>query len=125
MTEELAAWPAATPVAVLKKTLVGLALGADLVLDLARAGPIDSGALSFFRRLGERQRTMGGRLHLTGLDPSIADEIERSGLAPEIVWLIRHHQVETAGTAGVVFGGEPLPGPLLNLNPSSTGGSSR
>jgi uncharacterized protein len=34
MTEELAAWPAATPVAVLKKTLVGLALGADLVLDL-------------------------------------------------------------------------------------------
>ncbi|MFZ4629513.1 MAG: SulP family inorganic anion transporter [Blastocatellia bacterium] len=98
---------------------------ADLVLDLARAGPIDSGALSFFRRLGERQRTMGGRLHLTGLDPSIADEIERSGLAPEIVWLIRHHQVETAGTAGVVFGGEPLPGPLLHLNPSSTGGSSR
>jgi predicted deacylase len=34
MAEELAAWPAETPVAVLKKTLVGLALGADLVLDL-------------------------------------------------------------------------------------------
>lgn len=56
----------------------------EMVLDLTEAGPIDSAAVDCLRRLGERQRTLGGHLHLVGLDRGIYSLIERTGILSEI-----------------------------------------
>jgi SulP family sulfate permease len=47
-----------------------------LVLDLTRAGPIDSAATACLRQLATIQRSRGGELHLIGLDERLLASIE-------------------------------------------------
>jgi sulfate permease, SulP family len=55
-----------------------------LVLDVTATGTNDSSAIEFFRGAFEMQRTRGGDLFLTGLDPHLYEMLEKSGLMAEL-----------------------------------------
>jgi SulP family sulfate permease len=56
----------------------------NLVLDLTDAGPVDSAATDCLRRLAQRQRACGGRLHLIGLDQNLFSRFKKEGLLSEL-----------------------------------------
>ncbi len=55
-----------------------------LVLDLTLTGPADSSAVELFRGAFEMQRTRGGDLFLTGIDETLFQLFESSGLVEEL-----------------------------------------